>query len=128
MATRGDDGRSRLWRGIQHLIWGEDSEPTLREEIEDAIDEGSNLSEAAARAKLQVTETPLITADGTDRSNPAFKLPAELAAALKSGFELAPSDEPVIETLANDAGYVLVAPSQVVAAAPAPLADLNSTL
>ena len=39
MATRGDDGRSRLWRGIQHLIWGEDSEPTLREEIEDAIDE-----------------------------------------------------------------------------------------
>lgn len=42
MATRGEDGGSRLWRGIQHLIWGEDSEPTLREEIEEAIDEAED--------------------------------------------------------------------------------------
>src|SRR6476620_9753483 len=40
MATRNDEaGRSRLWRGMRHLIFGEDSEPTLREEIQDAIDE-----------------------------------------------------------------------------------------
>jgi CBS domain containing-hemolysin-like protein len=40
MATRNEDeGGSRIWRGIQHLIFGEDAEPTLREEIEDAIDE-----------------------------------------------------------------------------------------
>jgi len=39
MATRGDEGRSALWRSMRHLIFGEDSEPTLREEIEDAIDE-----------------------------------------------------------------------------------------
>src|SRR3954453_10756507 len=39
MATRQDEGGSRLWRGMRHLIFGEDSEPTLREEIEDAIDE-----------------------------------------------------------------------------------------
>src|SRR5690349_23115735 len=39
MATRHDDTGSRLWRGMRHLIFGEDSEPTLREEIEDAIDE-----------------------------------------------------------------------------------------
>jgi CBS domain containing-hemolysin-like protein len=39
MATRGDDGGSPLWRSMRHLIFGEDSEPTLREEIEDAIDE-----------------------------------------------------------------------------------------
>ena len=39
MATRQDDGGSRLWRGMRHLIFGEDSEPTLREEIEEAIDE-----------------------------------------------------------------------------------------
>ena len=39
MATRHDDSGSRLWRGIQHLIFGGDAEPTLREEIEDAIDE-----------------------------------------------------------------------------------------
>jgi len=39
MATHGDEGGSGLWRGMRHLIFGEDSEPTLREEIEDAIDE-----------------------------------------------------------------------------------------
>lgn len=43
MATRNDDeGGSRLWRGIQHLIFGEEAEPTLREEIEDAIDEAED--------------------------------------------------------------------------------------
>jgi CBS domain containing-hemolysin-like protein len=40
MATRqDDDGGSRLWRGIQHLIFGDDAEPTLRGQIEDAIEE-----------------------------------------------------------------------------------------
>ena len=39
MATRQDEGGSRLWRGMRHLLFGEDSEPTLRDEIEDAIDE-----------------------------------------------------------------------------------------
>src|SRR6476661_2169889 len=39
MATRQDEGGSRLWRGMRQLLFGEDSEPTLREEIEDAIDE-----------------------------------------------------------------------------------------
>ena len=39
MATRHDEGGSRLWRGMRNLIFGEDSEPTLREEIEEAIDE-----------------------------------------------------------------------------------------
>src|SRR3954470_11365495 len=41
MATRQDDetGRSRLWRGMRALIFGDDNETTLREEIEEAIDE-----------------------------------------------------------------------------------------
>jgi CBS domain containing-hemolysin-like protein len=42
MATRHDEGGSRLWRGIQHLIFGDDAEPTLREEIEEAIDEAED--------------------------------------------------------------------------------------
>jgi CBS domain containing-hemolysin-like protein len=40
MATNNDDDTgSRLWRGMRALIWGEDSEQTLREEIEEAIAE-----------------------------------------------------------------------------------------
>jgi CBS domain containing-hemolysin-like protein len=39
MATRGDESGSTLWRSMRHLLFGEDSEPTLRAEIEEAIDE-----------------------------------------------------------------------------------------
>src|ERR671920_1265647 len=39
MATHEDDGRSRLWRGMRHLIFGDDAEPTLRDQIEEAIEE-----------------------------------------------------------------------------------------
>ena len=43
MATRQDDeGGSRLWRGMRTLLFGEDSEPTLRDEIEEAIDEAED--------------------------------------------------------------------------------------
>src|SRR5215218_4553580 len=42
MATRQDEGGSRLWRGMRHLLFGDDSESTLREEIEDAIDEAED--------------------------------------------------------------------------------------
>jgi CBS domain containing-hemolysin-like protein len=47
MATRQDDGGSRLWRGMRHLIFGEDSEPTLRDEIEEAIDEAEDSRQVA---------------------------------------------------------------------------------
>jgi CBS domain containing-hemolysin-like protein len=43
MATRNDEqGGSRLWRGMRHLIFGEDSEPTLRDQIEEAIEEAED--------------------------------------------------------------------------------------
>ncbi len=38
MATSPDSG-SRLWRGMRHLLFGDESEPTLRDQIEEAIDE-----------------------------------------------------------------------------------------
>ena len=94
--------------------------------VEDAISGGSNYAEAAGQAKLQVSETPLITASGGARDNPGFHLPAEMAAALRSGFELTQDDDPVVEALAKEAGYVLVAPARIVAAAPAPLASIRA--
>lgn len=42
MANGDEDTGSRLWRGMRALIWGEDSEQTLREEIEEAIDEAED--------------------------------------------------------------------------------------
>ena len=39
MATRNDEGGSRLWRGMRALLFGDDGETTLRDQIEEAIDE-----------------------------------------------------------------------------------------
>ncbi len=48
MATRHDEETgSRLWRGMRHLLFGEDSEPTLRDQIEEAIEEAEELRPVA---------------------------------------------------------------------------------
>ncbi|HEU4809564.1 MAG TPA: peptidyl-prolyl cis-trans isomerase [Sphingomicrobium sp.] len=97
----------------------------LVDKVQDSIDGGSNFDEAVKSANLQVTTTPLITAGGVQRDNPSYKFPQELAPALKTGFEIAPTDEPVIEQLADNKGFALVAPAQVVPTAPAPIASIH---
>ena len=39
MATEPEEGSSRLWRGMRALIFGDDGETTLRDQIEEAIDD-----------------------------------------------------------------------------------------
>ena len=52
MATRqDDDGPSRLWRGMRALIFGGDREPTLRDQIEDAIDEADEGSQVTGSSR-----------------------------------------------------------------------------
>jgi len=97
----------------------------LVDKVQNALDDGSNFNEATAAAKLPVTTTPLILANGTSRSDPAYKIPSELAPAVKTGFEIAPNDPPEIVTLPGEAGYAVVSPGQLVPAAPAPLASIR---
>ena len=42
MATKHEEGGSRLWRGMRSLLFGDDGEQTLRDEIEEAIDEAED--------------------------------------------------------------------------------------
>lgn len=95
------------------------------DKIQDAVDNGSNFTEVASQAKLTVTTTPLIAADGTSRSDPNFKLPPELAPALKTGFQIEPNDPPEVVTLPNNQGYAVVSPGQIVQQAAAPLASVR---
>jgi peptidyl-prolyl cis-trans isomerase D len=97
----------------------------LVNKIEDELDGGASFDEAAKKASLTTTTTPLVTASGEARGDASYKFPADLAPALKSGFEIAPTDEPVVEQLADDKGFALVAPAQVVPAAPAPLQTIR---
>jgi CBS domain containing-hemolysin-like protein len=59
MASRqDDDGGSGLWRGIQHLIFGNDAEPTLRDQIEEAIEEAEDQRPVAG--DLQPSERQML--------------------------------------------------------------------
>jgi peptidyl-prolyl cis-trans isomerase D len=93
--------------------------------IEDSIADGASFAEAVKSAGIPAVRTPAITAGGVARSQPAYNLPPELAPVVRSGFELGEGDEPVVETLAGDAGYALVGVEDIVAAAPAPLASIR---
>ncbi len=93
--------------------------------LQDAVDAGHNFTEAAAMVKVPVTTTPLINASGTAPADPSYHLSPDYAPVVKSGFDLAPSDQPEIVALASKAGYVMVSPAQVVPAAPAPLAKIH---
>lgn len=97
----------------------------LVDKVQSAFDGGSNFSEAVAAAKLPVTTTPPIMANGTSRADSSYKLPPELAPVLKTGFEIAPNDQPEIIALPGDAGYAVVSPGEVTPAAPAPLASIR---
>ena len=59
MATRNEDeGGNRLWRGMRALLFGEGHEETLREQIEDAIDEAED--EPIKRGDLTPTERQML--------------------------------------------------------------------
>jgi len=100
----------------------------LATKFQSALDGGSNLDQAAKAAGVSVMTTPLITADGSQRGNPSYKFPADLTPVLKSGFDLEPSDEPAIEALADNKGFAVVAPAQIVPAATATLATVRDQL
>ena len=128
VTTEGGRSLAQVRSEIAAKLTGDKREQALEElvtSIQDSVDDGSNFAEAAAQAKLQPTATPLILPNGTSRTDAAYRAPAELAAAIQAGFEIAPNDPPEIIALANDQGYALVSPAQVVAAAPAPLATIR---
>jgi CBS domain containing-hemolysin-like protein len=59
MATRNEDeGGSRLWRGMRALLFGEDHEATLRDQIEEAIDDAED--EPIKRGDLSPIERQML--------------------------------------------------------------------
>ena len=93
--------------------------------VEDSIAEGASVADAVRGTGITIIRTPPITGGGVARSQPGFKLPAELAPVLETGFELGEDEDPVVETLPGEAGFALVGVEQVIQAAPAPLASIR---
>ena len=129
-AVRGEAGRS-LAQARDEIVTKLSAEKRkevlldLVAKVEEAIESGSSIADAAQANRLALAETPLITGSGVDRANPTYRFPTSQGPALKSGFDLASDDDPVVETLPNDAGYLLVGVGRIVPAAPAPLAQIR---
>jgi peptidyl-prolyl cis-trans isomerase D len=98
----------------------------LVDKVQTAVDDGANFEEAAKAAGLKVEATPLIMANGKSRGAPAYSAAPDLAPAIKAGFEIATNDPPEIVQIDKQGGYALVAPGDVVPAAPAPLANIKT--
>ena len=129
-AVRGDAGKTLAQvRGeIATKLTADKRKEALLDRVaklEQAIEDGSSITDAAKANGVTLVDTPPLTTAGTDLANPAFRFPAEQAAALKSGFELAADDDPVVDPLPGEAGYVLVGLGRVIGAAPAPLAQIR---
>lgn len=93
--------------------------------IEAEVSDGSTFQEIVQKEKLSVVETPPVTAQGAAPGNPGFRPSPELAPLLETAFELEANAEPVVEAIAPNERYALVSVTNVVAAAPPPLAAIR---
>ena len=93
--------------------------------VEDKIAEGASFEEVARSERLAVVTTPPITATGQAPGR-QWQAPPELGPLLRSAFEIdAEAPEPVVETLEPNERFALLGISQVVPAAPPPLAQIR---
>lgn len=94
--------------------------------VEDEIADGRTFDEVAQANRLTVTQTPPILANGQSLRQPGFQLPPEYRERLlKDAFAMQSGEDPVVETLPNDAGYAVLAVGDIIAATPAPLAEIK---
>ena len=93
--------------------------------VEDALGEGSSFDEVARAEKLSIQETPPVTASGLQPGVAGWKAPPELVPLLKSGFEMAPDEDPVVETVAPGQRFAILAVGRVVPAAPPALEQIR---
>jgi peptidyl-prolyl cis-trans isomerase D len=97
----------------------------LATRLEEKIGEGASFEEAVRSEKLAVQETPPLTGNGAAPGVPNWQPSPELTPLLKTGFDMAPDEDPVVETIAPNERFALLAVGRVVPAAPLPLAQIR---
>lgn len=88
--------------------------------IQDAIDGGSTFDEVAKANGLGVSQSPPLTATGSDPDNVAYKLPPEFSGMVRDAFGAEPDDDAQVATIAGGK-FALWKLDRVVASAPRPL-------
>ena len=82
--------------------------------------DGSTFDEVARANSIAIRETAPITATGATQSGQP--LPPEVAPLLRTAFEMAEDEDPVVETLGGGESYAVLDIGRIVPAAPPPLA------
>ncbi len=96
--------------------------------IEDAVGNGSSFADVVKAKGLSVTVTPPLLATGAAPGQPDYRAPPEVAALLKPAFETSPDEDPTVETIAPGQRFALLGVTQVLPAAPLPLAQVRARL
>lgn len=91
--------------------------------VEDALGDGASFEEVARAERLQIQETPPLTAAGQNPGAANWQTPPEVQTLLKEAFQMSVDEDPVVETLGQNR-YAVVALARVVPAAPPPLAQI----
>lgn len=117
------DARSEIERQLTQQKTQE-AAGALVNRIEDAIGDGQSFDEIVRAEKLTPMQTPPVTGAGAVSAGTPLP-PQEVAPLLRAGFEMAPDEDPVVETLKPNEQFALLAVGEVLPAAPAPLAEIR---
>ena len=94
--------------------------------IDDEFAKGGALSDAAKELGVSLRETPPLTADGKVWGKPAEAAPKELARAIQASFAMETEGKPQIAEIEAGKTFLIYDVSQITAAAPAPLAEVQN--
>ncbi|HEX8573794.1 MAG TPA: SurA N-terminal domain-containing protein [Allosphingosinicella sp.] len=97
----------------------------LATQIENSIADGSTFDEIVAAQKLQVRESPPVTATGAAPGTAGWQLPPELQPLLEGAFAMEPGEDPAVETVAENQRFAVVAIARAIPAAAPPLAQIR---
>ena len=92
--------------------------------VEDALGEGSSFEEVARANGLTIRETPPVTAAGRQAEDRAWRPSPEVQALLRPAFEMAPDEDPVVETLQANERFAVLGVGRVVPATTPPLQQI----
>ena len=93
--------------------------------LEDQIADGGTFDEVAKDNGLTLETTPPLLATGKQVKDMAYVAPADVQPLLAPAFAMSADDDAQLVPITPDKRYALIAPGQIIAAAPPPLAEVK---
>ena len=93
--------------------------------LEDAIADGGTFDEVVKDNGLKLETSPLLLATGKQVEDQAYVVPADVQPLLAPAFAMSADDDAQLVPITPDKRYALIAPGDIVTAAPPPLAKVK---